>query len=195
MVIGIGLPDNAIITHGGQIPSHSEEAPMSSSGKKLGWLIAGLCLVLSGRTFAAANPATCENDIDCMATPQCGGDVCNFGVTPHVCAPAGTGSKGMDGWCTTDSDCKCKAQGATCKIVYCSFTKASDAPAGTGGAAGGTGGSSGGSGGKSGGSDAGTSSSSSGGCAVAGHSTTEMSTIAGLGLLAIAVLRRARRRL
>src|SRR5258708_1321516 len=162
---------------------------MSSSGKKLGWLIAGFCVLLSGRVFAA-NPATCMNDIDCVATPQCGGDVCNFGVTPHVCAPAGTGSKGSDGWCTTDADCKCKAQGATCKIVYCSFTKASDAPAGAGGASGGGGGK-GGTGGCR--TDGGTSGGSSGGCALAGGAPGALGLIGGIGLVALAI-RRARRR-
>jgi hypothetical protein len=168
---------------------------MSSSGKKLGWsLIAGLCLLLSGRAFAASNPATCMNDIDCVATPQCGGDVCNFNVTPHVCAPAGGSAKGSDGWCSKDSDCKCMAESAKCNIVYCSFTKASDAPAGTGGSSAGTGGSSAGTGGTSGGTDGGTSSSGSSGCALAGGSPAALSLIAGLGLIGFAVRRRSRRR-
>ena len=165
---------------------------MSSSAKKLGcYLIAGLCLLVSGRAFAAANPTTCKNDIDCVATPGCGGEVCNFGVTPPVCAPAGTGAKGSDGWCTADTDCKCKAQGATCKTVYCSFTKASDAPAGAGGASGG-GGASGSAGAP--GADAGSSSSSSSGCSLAGGSPAGLSVVAGLGLIGLAIRRRARRR-
>ena len=42
----------------------------------------------------------------------------------------------MDGWCTQDSDCKCASLGAKCdqSLVFCTFTKPSDAPgAGNGG--------------------------------------------------------------
>jgi hypothetical protein len=73
------------------------------------------------------NPATCTNDVDCIATPQCGGDICDWS-TGMTCKPAGVGMKGSDGWCATDTDCKCVTQGARCVGTYCSFTKASDAP-------------------------------------------------------------------
>jgi hypothetical protein len=169
---------------------------MSSSGKKLGWsLIAGLCLLLSGRAFAASNPASCINDVDCVATPTCGGEVCDF-VGTQKCVAADATKHGMDGWCTTqhgDDDCKCKGQGAKCVGFYCTFTLPSQAPAGTGGSSAGTGGSSAGSGGSS-GSDAGTSSGSSGGCSVAGGSSAAFSVLAGLGLIGCAVRRRRARR-
>jgi uncharacterized membrane protein YgcG len=87
--------------------------------------------------IAANNPMNCTNDIDCVATPECGGDVCTY--TPSgsmTCTPAGTGPKGSDGWCTVDTDCKCYAQGARCNIVYCTFTTPSNP---TDGGAGGTG--------------------------------------------------------
>jgi MYXO-CTERM domain-containing protein len=58
----------------------------------------------------------------------------------YACNPAGSQiPKGKDGWCNTDADCKCKGAGAKCVFPYCTFTKASDAPAGIGGTgAGGT---------------------------------------------------------
>ena len=31
----------------------------------------------AGAARAAANPASCTNDIDCVATPTCGGEVCD----------------------------------------------------------------------------------------------------------------------
>ncbi|HEX3696202.1 MAG TPA: MYXO-CTERM sorting domain-containing protein [Polyangia bacterium] len=170
---------------------------MSSSGKKLGWsLIAGLCLLLSGRAFAAPNPTSCINDVDCMATPTCGGEVCDFTGTGK-CIAADATKHPMDGWCTSshgDDDCKCKGQGAKCVGFYCTFTLPSQAPAGTGGASAGTGGSSAGTGGTSGSTDGGTSSSGSSGCSVAGGAPAGLSLIAGLGLIGFAVRRRSRRR-
>ena len=84
-------------------------------------------MVASARTWAA-NPASCTNDVDCTATPQCGGDVCTYTATATTCTPAGAGPKGSDGWCTVDTDCKCYAEGARCSGVFCTFTKAGDAP-------------------------------------------------------------------
>lgn len=103
-------------------------------------LIGCATFALSGVAFAAGE--ICFNDDDCPGGGQvCGGDVCNWnkqnpaGTTekPYTCNPAGTDAKTMDGWCTDDSDCKCKAEGAKCGGIHCTFTKASDAPAGTGG--------------------------------------------------------------
>jgi hypothetical protein len=48
---------------------------------------------------------------------------------PYTCNPAGTSPKSMDGWCTSDANCKCLGLGAKCVGVYCSFTKPTDAPA------------------------------------------------------------------
>src|SRR5258708_9373856 len=77
-----------------------------------------------------ARAESCVNDINCKLNgTACGTDICNYGAAGMTCMPAETGPKGSDGWCTTDSDCKCKAQGATCTGIYCSFTKA---PAGSG---------------------------------------------------------------
>jgi hypothetical protein len=142
------------------------------------WMV---LMVAPARTWAAANPATCVNDIDCIATPACGGDVCTYAGS-QTCTPAGTGDKGSDGWCTQDSDCKCFAEGARCPDhIFCTFTKPGDAPgAGAGGKGGGSGvaGTSGGTGGAAGGThgaaaDAGAPSSSNsgsgGGCNVAGE--------------------------
>jgi len=177
-------------------------APITTIGSFLAVAFAGV-LSLSADARAATNPKSCLNDIDCIATPECGGEVCPYdGAHPFTCQPAGTGKKGMDGWCTVDSDCKCASLGAKCiGGAYCSFTLAKDAPgAGTGGAAGtgggsGTGGSSatGGAGGASatGGSKE-NDSSGGGGCSVAGTAAAPGSAalLALLGLL----LRRDRRR-
>jgi len=89
---------------------------------------------------ALAEGEACFNDDDCPGT-ACGDSVCNWSKSAAVpdgdkrfyCNPAGSQPKGNDGWCTDDTDCKCKAQGATCGPgPYCTFTKASDAPAGGG---------------------------------------------------------------
>src|SRR4051812_34826660 len=114
---------------------------MFGSVKKvqLSLLVGVVGILLAGSASAASNPTSCLNDIDCIATPQCGGDVCPYdGPHPFTCQPAGAGAKGHDGWCTSDTDCKCMAQGARCiGGAYCSFTKASDAPAsGAGGSTG-----------------------------------------------------------
>ena len=184
----------------------------------LGPCLAGLvCLLAAGSARAASNPASCISDNDCVATPTCGGDVCNYNAG-QTCTPAGSAPMGSDGWCTQDSDCKCAALGAKCDIVYCTFTKPSDAPgsgsAGKGGGSGGGSGSAGtsGSGGSSssgtggsgtggskgtdGGSTGGTGSSSSGGgCSIAGPISSSWSiAIGAVGLLAALRRRRARRR-
>jgi hypothetical protein len=71
---------------------------------------------------AAPNPTRCVNDIDCVATPACGGEICDW-INGMTCQPAGRSPKGQDGWCTTDNDCKCFAQGARCAVPYCTFTQ------------------------------------------------------------------------
>ncbi len=104
-------------------------------------LIGSATLFVAAAALADGEP--CYNDTDCPGGGDvCGGDVCNWGklnsspvgTKLYTCNPAGTNSKGSDGWCTTNDNCKCRAQGATCIGVYCTFTKASDAPAGSGGA-------------------------------------------------------------
>jgi len=108
----------------------------------LATLVGSVALFVAPSAFAEGEP--CINDVDCPGGGQvCGGDVCNW-TKPQgdkfTCNAAGTQTpKGKDGWCTTTADCKCKGEGATCVAPYCTFTKASDAPAGTGGT--GTGGS------------------------------------------------------
>ncbi len=158
----------------------------SRLGFQLGTLAATiLATVLLSAPSARA--AGCVNDVDCP-NAACGGDVCdyNMGLT---CQPAGKAAKGADGWCTVDTDCKCKGLGATCAYPYCTFTTVAQSPgggsggsaavgtggAGSGGSTAATGGKSGtggaiGTGGASTTSDAGTaaaSSSSGGGCSVA----------------------------
>jgi len=150
-------------------------------------LLAGLVSMLAAGTAAAqSNPASCQNDDDCVATPQCGGDVCEWPA--QVCKPAGSAAKGADGWCTDSSDCKCAGMGATCVGAYCSFTRACDAPGGTGCATGGTGGG-GGSTGTAGTSGGG--SSDGGGCSVGATAPAAGSAlIVALGLLGFSRRRR-----
>jgi MYXO-CTERM domain-containing protein len=136
-------------------------------------LLAGLVgFLAAGTARAQTNPATCVDDIDCIATPQCGGDICDWS-NPSAgmkCKPAGTGPKGMDGWCTVDEDCKCHSLGATCVAAYCTFTRPCDAPD-AGGCTTGTGGTSGGGGGG-------------GGCNVSGETPSGWAALLiGLGLL------------
>jgi hypothetical protein len=111
---------------------------MHSPTTKKWSVLAGLgVLLVAGGAQAATDPTTCANDIDCVATPQCGGEVCPYtGAHPFTCQPAGTGPAGMDGWCTVDTDCKCHSLGATCANSFCTFTKP---PSGSGGSSGGAG--------------------------------------------------------
>ena len=94
---------------------------------------------------ALADGEACFNDDDCPGT-ACGDAVCNWTKTAKMpmgdkgfyCNPAGSQTPvGKDGWCTTDDDCKCKAEGAKCVAPYCTFTKPPGGAGGTG--AGGTG--------------------------------------------------------
>jgi len=163
-------------------------------------LVGMVCVLASGR----ARATSCLNDIDCP-TAECGGEVCDYSTGTPTCKPAGTQPKGMDGWCTSNSDCKCASLGAKCdsSAVFCTFTKPSDAPGGgkggnsgvagasgaTGGATAATGGS--GAAGKAGGDDG-----SSGGCSVGGARTLGgglgCAILASLGLAAVIVRRRRR---
>ena len=147
-------------------------------------LLTGLvCLFAAGTAAAQTNPATCVNDDDCVATPACGGDVCDWSVAGQMtCKAAGMHPKGQDGWCTTTDDCKCKDMGATCVLAYCSFTRPCDAPGAAGCATGGTSGGTG---------TAGTGGSTdSGGCSIAATAPTAGSAL----LVAIGLLAFARRR-
>ena len=103
--------------------------------------LVGSVALFAASTASAAGEA-CFNDNDCPGGGQvCGGEVCNWNklnATPvgdkaYTCNPAGTDPKPNDGWCTGDATCKCVAEGAKCVGVHCSFTKASDAPAPSGG--------------------------------------------------------------
>jgi hypothetical protein len=154
---------------------------MIVSARTLNWLllagIAGVALMLPARS---ANAQACTNDIDCTANSACGGEVCDWVVSPLMtCKAAGGQSLGHDGWCMADTDCKCHALGATCNLsnFACTFTRPCEADGGTctggGTDAGGGGGGGGG-----------------GGCNVAGGT-------AGIGwasLLGVAGLIAARRR-
>lgn len=108
-------------------------------------LAGSVTLLFASSAFAEGE--ACYNDDDCP-NPACGGDVCNWGKTAakpdgqkiFYCQPAGREAKGTDGWCTDDTDCKCKATGATCQTnSHCTDTGAS-AAGGTGAGGSGTGG-------------------------------------------------------
>jgi hypothetical protein len=175
-----------------------EDSMKSENFRKLWALSAGALIFAAGQSAfaqdaaARAEAGACVNDPDCP-DKACGGQVCDYTKGP-ACVPAGTGTKGMDGWCTTDDDCKCKSLGATCKGFYCTFTLAKDAPAGGAGGSSGTGGSTG-SGGTAGGATAPAPASDSGGCAMAASSATGLSSaglLVGIGALAFGIRRRRR---
>jgi hypothetical protein len=77
----------------------------------------------------------CYNDDDCP-NPACGGLVCNWnklsqspsGMKIFYCNNAGSAPKGVEGWCTTNADCKCAGLGATCVNTHCTFTRPTDGP-------------------------------------------------------------------
>jgi hypothetical protein len=165
-----------------------------------------LMAVLAAGTFMTARGAaaqSCVNDIDCPNS-ACGGQVCDWNQS-MTCHPAGGAVKGMDGWCTTTADCKCKDLGATCVGVNCSFTMPSQAPGAAGGAAGsGAGGAPGGAGSSAGGSTSAAGSSTAGATstpapASSGSSGCSMgrdacrSGLAAIGLFAALVTLRRRR--
>ena len=65
----------------------------------------------------------CMDDTDCIDSGEaCGGDVCSWKVTPHICALA---TSGDPGYCTTNDKCWCAGEGATCDTTShaCSFLK------------------------------------------------------------------------
>jgi streptogramin lyase len=65
----------------------------------------------------------CTDDTDCIDSGEaCGGDVCSWKVTPHVCVLA---TSGDPGWCTADAKCWCAGEGAKCDATShaCSFLK------------------------------------------------------------------------
>jgi MYXO-CTERM domain-containing protein len=185
-------------------PHCLKEPPMNPVRRFVLTVALSTFTVLGGAATAraASNPGTCTNDIDCIATPECGGDVCDY---PQLkCMPANPAAPGNDGWCTVDTDCKCYAQGARCNGIYCTFTVP---PAGgTGGAAGGSGGGSatggsgggsatGGSPGASGGAagQATTSDNGGGGCNVAGSTPAAPLALGAIGAALAVVLSRRRR--
>jgi hypothetical protein len=133
-------------------------------------VLAGLvCLLASG----GARAQSCLNDIDCPDT-ACGGQVCDYTTGTPTCKAAGSQPKGMDGWCSQDSDCKCASLGAKCSsLVYCTFTLPSQAPGANGGHGGGAAGASGATGGTAGSAGtsgaAGASAPGTGGAGTAGH--------------------------
>jgi len=90
-------------------------------------VVGSVTLLFASAAFAEGE--ACYNDTDCPIT-ACGGDVCNWnkqapvamGMKIFYCQKAGQAAKGMDGWCTTDDNCKCKGTGATCVASHCTDT-------------------------------------------------------------------------
>ncbi|HEV8245798.1 MAG TPA: hypothetical protein VGP93_08515 [Polyangiaceae bacterium] len=96
-------------------------------------LTAAAATLYAGSSFAVSD---CVNDVDCP-NPACGGDVCQWDAAGNqTCVAAGTDTQGMDGWCTTSADCKCMAEGATCKSLHCTMTVAGGGGTGGSGAGG-----------------------------------------------------------
>lgn len=135
-------------------------------------MIGSVTLLCASSAFAADGDP-CYNDDDCP-NPACGGEVCNWGKqSPRpsgtkifYCQTAGQDPKGMDGWCTTVDNCKCKATaGVMCTASHCTDTGTPIASGGTG--AGGS---------AAGGSSAGGSSAAGTGTTTAGTGTTTAGT-------------------
>jgi hypothetical protein len=179
----------------------------ASLRRSVATLVGSVALLVAPAAFAVGEP--CFNDDDCPGGGvACGGDVCNWtmshpmpdGMKVYTCVAAGTGTKGSEGWCTDNTDCKCGSLGATCRAPYCTFTKPDQAPAGGSGA----GGASGTAGtpttagtGTAGTGTAGTAAkppAEEGGCSVGAVGRTGTGAALGLGLagLALALLRRRR---
>ena len=85
---------------------------MKSETLRRMWALCAGALIFAAGSSARAQDAggmACLNDIDCPE-PACGGQVCDYNKGPS-CTAAGAAKKGMDGWCTTVDDCKCKGTG------------------------------------------------------------------------------------
>jgi hypothetical protein len=92
---------------------------LNEGGIHLSLAVVFALLCGSGEVRAANNPTSCDNNIDRVATPECGGDVCTYSAKKSpACTPAGTGANGQDGWYTSGTDCRCYAQGARCEGVF-----------------------------------------------------------------------------
>ena len=99
-------------------PTAGREASMRTKLVRVGLVLALSFVACVAATRLAS--AACTNDVDCP-TATCGGQVCQWGGV-HMCVPAGTDPQGSDGWCTTDTDCKCMGEGARCVSTNCTFT-------------------------------------------------------------------------
>jgi streptogramin lyase len=76
-----------------------------------------------GATDPLSVGMACTVDHDCVGSGMaCGGDVCSWAVTPHVCVLVETADPG---WCTASASCWCAGEGATCNTTshHCSFTQ------------------------------------------------------------------------
>jgi len=80
----------------------------------LPFVVAFALLCGSGEVRAAGNPVSCDNDIDCVATPECGGDVCTYSATGlPACTPAGTGAgQAGEGGSSADGGGGCSTSGS-----------------------------------------------------------------------------------
>jgi streptogramin lyase len=99
------------------------------STNKIGMIsnVSGGGTVAPSNTIGSTDPLSqgmkCMIDSDCIGSGQaCGGDVCSWKVMPQQCVLANTGDPG---WCTADTSCWCKGQGATCDMTthHCSITQ------------------------------------------------------------------------
>jgi streptogramin lyase len=85
-----------------------------------------------GATDPLSVGMACMVDHDCVGSGMaCGGDVCSWAVTPHVCVLVETADPG---WCTASSSCWCAGEGATCSTTnhHCSFTQDNGVDPGSG---------------------------------------------------------------
>jgi MYXO-CTERM domain-containing protein len=174
----------------------------------LATLVGSVALLVAPAAFAVGEP--CFNDTDCP-NPACGGDVCDWNqmnpafpaATPYTCIAAGSSGKpkGQEGWCTStngDANCKCAGVGAKCVGVYCTFTQAKDAPAGSSGSGAGGGSGTAGSTATAGTGTAGTAAkpapADEGGCSVSVPGGSNTGVAVGLGLLGLGLALARRRR-
>jgi hypothetical protein len=172
--------------------NHWRKIMKSNTLRQMWALFAGALIFAAGSTARAQDAGGCVNDVDCP-DKTCGGQVCDWTQSPMACRAPDATKKGMDGWCTTSDDCKCKGMGATCKTNYCTFTLPSQATGG--GAGGGTGAGGSATTGTGGGTTAPAASSDSGGCSMSTKTATGLGSagvLVGLGAIAFGIRRRRR---
>jgi MYXO-CTERM domain-containing protein len=103
-------------------PDLSTPRDLSTPDLSMSMDLSALRDLTSPADLAGMTPMSCDHDTQCPGA-ACGGQVCQWPAM--TCVAAGGTAAGVDGWCNTTDDCKCKAEGAVCNqaTFHCTFTE------------------------------------------------------------------------